>query len=281
MLTGKPKSNFDMVIPWESNLCITKCIFLLINRRKVEVVIMHYIYCFKNKINGHKYVGQTNNLGVRYSAHKSQAFNPNSKDYNCLFHQKIREYGLENFEFYVLEEIDSNDSDFIDYREQFWIQEENSWCRGGQGYNQTSGGTQYKKSLSISDETIVAIKHLLKTTDISFNEIATRFNTYRECIARINTGKYAFDVNEAYPLRMTREWHQIQNDVKIDIANALLNTKMTQKDIAKKYQVSVHLVANINQGNSNLQGDYVYPLRPLRADATRANKYVKKANSKT
>ena len=180
-----------------------------------------------------------------------------------------------------MEEIDSDDSDFIDYREQFWIQEENSWCRGGQGYNQTSGGTQYKKSLSISDETIIAIKHLLKTTDISFNEIATRFNTYRECIARINTGKYAFDVNEAYPLRITREWHQIQNDVKIDIANALLNTKMTQKDIAKKYQVSVHLVANINQGNSNLQGDYVYPLRPLRADATRANKYVKKANSKT
>lgn len=32
---------------------------------------MHYIYCYKNKINGHKYIGQTNNLGVRYSAHKS------------------------------------------------------------------------------------------------------------------------------------------------------------------------------------------------------------------
>ena len=65
MLTGKPKSK-DMVIPWEISLYITKCIFLLKNRRKMEVDIMHYIYCYRNKINGHKYVGQTNNLGVRY-----------------------------------------------------------------------------------------------------------------------------------------------------------------------------------------------------------------------
>ena len=123
---------------------------------------MHYIYCYRNKINGHKYIGQTNNLGVRYSAHKSQAYNPNSKDYNCLFHQKIREYGLDNFDFYTLEEIDCEDSEFIDYREQFWIQEENSWCRNGKGYNQTSGGKQFKKNLSISDEQIVEIKSLLK-----------------------------------------------------------------------------------------------------------------------
>lgn len=50
---------------------------------------MNFIYCYENKLNHHKYVGQTNNLKVRYSAHKSQAFNPNSKDYNCLFHKKF------------------------------------------------------------------------------------------------------------------------------------------------------------------------------------------------
>ena len=51
---------------------------------------MNYIYCYENKINHHRYIGQTNNLKVRYAAHKSQAYNPNSKDYNSLFHQKIR-----------------------------------------------------------------------------------------------------------------------------------------------------------------------------------------------
>lgn len=241
---------------------------------------MHYIYCYRNKINGHKYVGQTNNLGVRYSAHKSQAYNLNSKDYNCLFHQKIREYGLENFEFYVLEEIDNDDSEYIDYREKFWIQEENSWCRDGMGYNQNTGGSQFKKSLSISDQDILEIKNLLKTTNMSFADIADKFSTYRECISRINTGKYAFDASEAYPIRITREWKEVTQDIKVDIANALLNTKMTQKDIAEKYGVSTHLVANINQGNSNLQGEYHYPLRKLRKDASRANKYVENANNK-
>ena len=84
---------------------------------------MNYIYCYENKINHHRYIGQTNNLKVRYAAHKSQAYNPNSKDYNSLFHQKIRQYGLDNFNFYTLEEIDNNDSDYIDFREQFWIKE--------------------------------------------------------------------------------------------------------------------------------------------------------------
>ena len=98
---------------------------------------MNYIYCFENKINGHKYIGQTNDLKVRYNAHKSQAYNSNSKDYDCLFHKKIREYGLENFDFYVLEEIDdSKDEDYIDFAESFWIDKLKSWCRYGKGYNQ-------------------------------------------------------------------------------------------------------------------------------------------------
>ena len=239
---------------------------------------MHYIYCYKNKINGHKYIGQTNNLKVRYSAHKSQAYNPNSKDYNCLFHQKIREYGLENFEFYVLEEIDKEDNEYVNEREQYWIQKENSLCRYGQGYNQNTGGVQYKKSLSLNDEDILQIKNLLKTTNISFTEIAEKFYTYRECIARINTGIYAFDNNENYPLRVTREWKEVAQDIKVKIADELINSNISQKELAKKYGVSTHLIANINQGNSNLQGNYTYPLRKLRKDATRANKYVEKAN---
>ena len=170
---------------------------------------MHYIYCYENKINHHKYVGQTNNLKVRYSAHESQSSNPNSKDYNCLFHKKIREYGLSNFDFYVLEEIGSDDGEYVDYREAFWIEQTNSWCRNGCGYNETTGGSQYKKSLSISDEDIKKIKELLETTEISFAEMAEQFNTYRECIARINKGAYAYEIGRNYPIRMTRDWKEI------------------------------------------------------------------------
>lgn len=51
---------------------------------------MYYIYCYKNKLNGHKYVGQTNNVQRRIKEHRSAAFNENSDDYNNLFHSKIR-----------------------------------------------------------------------------------------------------------------------------------------------------------------------------------------------
>lgn len=230
---------------------------------------MNYIYCYKNKINDHKYIGQTNNLSVRYSAHKSQAYNPNSKDYNCLFHKKIREYGLENFEFYVLEEIEDKDSDYVDYREQFWIEEFKTWCRYNTGYNQTTGGRQFKKAIALDEDSIVKIKELLKTTDSTLQDIANQFNTYRECISRINTGRYSFSSDEIYPLRVTRDWKQVPQEVKEEIADLLINTKITCKEIAQKYSISEHLISLINTGNSNLEGNYSYPLRKANQHLTK------------
>lgn len=198
---------------------------------------------------------------MRYSAHESQSGNPNSKDYNCLFHKKIREYGLANFEFYVLEEIDSEDGDYIDYREAFWIEQVNSWCRNGQGYNETTGGSQYRKSLTVGDDDIQKIKVLLETTEISFTEMAEQFNTYRECIARINKGIYAYEADRSYPIRITRDWKEISQEIKTRIAQEIITTKTPLKDIAKKYSISYHTINLLNQGKSNLQGGYTYPLR--------------------
>ena len=223
---------------------------------------MKYIYCYENKLNGHKYIGQTNNLKNRYSAHKSQSYNQNSKDYNCLFHKKIRQYGLENFEFYVLEEINEEYGDeYVDYREQFWIEKLNSWCRYGQGYNEITGGKQFKKNITVSDEQIKEIKFLLETTDLPLQEIAKNFNTYRECISRINNGRYAYEENRNYPIRVTRNWKQIPQEIKEEIALLLRDSKMSFEDMAKKYQISEHSISNINSGLSNLQGEFTYPIR--------------------
>lgn len=222
---------------------------------------MNFIYCYENKLNHHKYVGQTNNLKVRYSAHKSQAFNPNSKDYNCLFHKKIRQYGLENFDFYCLEEINSNDQEYIDSRESYWIKLLNSWCRYGEGYNETTGGKQFKKNLSISDEQLEEIKSLIKNSDLEFAKIAEKFNIYRDFISRINIGRYGFDEKETYPLRVTRDWREVPQEVKLQIAREILETSIPLQEIANRYKVSKHLVQQINSGESNLESDLVFPLR--------------------
>lgn len=252
-----------MVIPWEIIFYTVSLILSLINESKCEKRSdkMNFIYCYENKLNHHKYVGQTNNLKVRYSAHKSQAFNPNSKDYNCLFHKKIRQYGLENFDFYCLEEINSNDQEYIDSRESYWIKLLNSWCRYGEGYNETTGGKQFKKNLSISDEQLEEIKSLIKNSDLEFAKIAEKFNIYRDFISRINIGRYGFDEKETYPLRVTRDWREVPQEVKLQIAREILETSIPLQEIANRYKVSKHLVQQINSGESNLESDLVFPLR--------------------
>ena len=114
---------------------------------------MNYIYCYTNKINGKKYVGQTNNIERRKREHISVAFNPNSKDYEYLFHKKLREYGLDNFIFSILEETTE---DKVNEAEQFWIKELHSYVQEN-GYNLTLGGGQLC-SVSLYDSDIKNIK---------------------------------------------------------------------------------------------------------------------------
>lgn len=89
------------------------------------------IYCYTNKINGKKYVGQSINLHLR---HKRMNYKNNP-----AFSSAISKYGLENFE---VEQL--ND------REVFWIKEFRTFPPSlGFGYNLTSGGLRCE----VSEET--------------------------------------------------------------------------------------------------------------------------------
>ena len=113
---------------------------------------MNYIYCYTNKINGHKYVGKTNNLERRKREHKSNANNPLSKEYNYLFHRKLREYGEENFIFSILQKLE--DSEDINKAECFWIEQLKTFVGDNQGgYNLTRGGEEIS-SICLYEENI-------------------------------------------------------------------------------------------------------------------------------
>lgn len=136
---------------------------------------MYYIYCYTNKINNHKYVGQTNNLKRRIREHSSAAFNPNASSYNDLIHKKIREYGEDNFQIDILEKGYTNDINIIpDYP---------------------------IRKITANEQRATKIKDLLSTTTYTNKEIAKIVNSSEETVRRINVGQTFKDSNLSYPLR--------------------------------------------------------------------------------
>lgn len=86
------------------------------------------IYKITNKVNGKKYVGQSNNISRRFSEH-------------CLRNEipvdvAIQKYGKDNFSFEVLEECSIEE---LNSKEVYWIEKENAFT---EGYNCNIGGEQ-------------------------------------------------------------------------------------------------------------------------------------------
>ena len=125
---------------------------------------MYVIYQYKNKINGHMYIGLTNNAKRRFLDHLSSSKNPKSKDYNNTIHKAIRKYGIENFDFNLIEEnIETLQK--AKEREQYWISFYNTY-NDRSHYNETPGGDMPgEKTVHLGEEHGMA---KLKQTDVEF-----------------------------------------------------------------------------------------------------------------
>lgn len=93
---------------------------------------MGIIYCYTNKINKKRYIGQTINPDQRQSQHKSTAFNKADASYNTPFHAAIRKYGWDNFNYEVLAS-DIDDFNTLNELEIYYINKYNS--KVPNGYN--------------------------------------------------------------------------------------------------------------------------------------------------
>lgn len=100
------------------------------------VVLTKGVYCIENKVNGKKYIGKSVNIEARLSTHKSYLKRVEYPKKHCNRHlwSSVRKYGLDNFKFYVIEELDSNDEGFFSDRELYWIDFYNTTDRN-YGYN--------------------------------------------------------------------------------------------------------------------------------------------------
>lgn len=76
------------------------------------------IYKITNQVTNKSYIGQSVCIEHRLESHKNAAFNPTSNCYDRPLYCDIREYGLNNFTFEVLEKCSDN---VLDEREIYYI----------------------------------------------------------------------------------------------------------------------------------------------------------------
>lgn len=130
------------------------------------------IYKITNKINNKVYIGQSKDIKFRWYRHRLAAFNKNYPQYNCLLYKAIRKYGLDNFNFEVVEECEEIE---LNNKEQYYISLYNS-SNIQFGYNMVTA-IQYSNNIPLTEEKVEEIRQLLLTSNLSQVEIASEFNT--------------------------------------------------------------------------------------------------------
>lgn len=119
------------------------------------------IYCIENKINHKKYIGQSVNIPERWKRH-IRSLNKNTHHNNFL-QEDWNLYGIENFDFFVLETCDRSDLDRLERKYISSLKTTNEEY----GYNLTSGGiTHYSPTEYVREkigETSKGRKHSMET----------------------------------------------------------------------------------------------------------------------
>ncbi len=89
---------------------------------------MQGIYKITNKANNHCYVGQSIDIENRFRTHINVLNNKNQASYNYPLYRAMRKYGINNFEFEVLEIVMQEDD--LTRREMYWYEKlEPEYCQ--------------------------------------------------------------------------------------------------------------------------------------------------------
>ena len=231
---------------------------------------MIYIYTYTNKINGHQYVGQTNNIQLRYNGHKSDSYNKNSHSYNYPLHNAIRKYGLENFKFEVIEEVETREE--ANKEEKKWIKELNSHISKG-GYNITFGGDGHEREKLTWEELkekgklftgyeIEDIQQRLVREE-KYDDIMKMYEPRltRTFLSNINQGVNFKNQALDYPLKKNFQGEgRFSREEVIEIKNEI-KKGIQYSEIAKKHNIkSQGFLSMINNGKYYYDSNETYPL---------------------
>ena len=204
------------------------------------------IYKITNKINGKIYIGQSVDIAKRWDEHRRAIHYVNEHTYNYPLYRAIRKYGLDNFDFCVIEICSSEK---LTDREQYWIDYYQS--KVPHGYNQEDAKDAKRGEKSnfavLSDKQAQEIVRLLQNTTMLMSEIAAIYNVSGTCIEDINKGRTRVQNNITYPIRSnTRNIaHRGEHNNFTHLNDALvmqIREEYVTKTIPELVQIYGHLV---------------------------------------
>lgn len=116
------------------------------------------IYGIRNTINNKIYIGKSKNILKRWASHKSELKREiKKKDTNRYLWSSVKKYGLNNFEFTIIEELPI-DEELFKIRELYWMDSFNS-CSRDFGYNLRRDS---KTKMIVHEETKALLRDSMK-----------------------------------------------------------------------------------------------------------------------
>ena len=170
-------------------------------KEKENLYMVGYIYMIRNKENGRVYVGKTmNRVKERVQRHFREALTTNNSNELA---KEIRKYGIESFEFDVLEEVHGNNREEVNDRlyklEMFYAEKYDCF---GKGYNYLKtrnkpnktgvekgrkfngkGGTGSKVKICMYDQKGNLVKKFNRVKDIT-EELDVHRSSVSNCLSR-------------------------------------------------------------------------------------------------
>lgn len=205
---------------------------------------IYSIYKSTNKINGKTYIGFDSNWPQRKQQHNRYCFNKNSGSYSCFFHNALRKYGIDNFEWEVI--YQSKDGQHcLKKMETHFIEQYNTF---NDGYNMTLGGEgvlgyklseESKNKISISKK---GTKASLETKKL-FSE--QRMGKNNPMFGKPNSGyKHTKEHKKYIANKLSKEW------LITDLHDKQYTIKNLQK-FCRENKLSQSSMVLVSQGKQN------------------------------
>ena len=169
------------------------------------------IYKITNKINGNSYIGLSVDIKRRWRAHYQRYKDEFNKEYEKVLYKAFRKYGIENFEFSIVEECPLEK---LREREKYWIAYFDTYHHG---YNSTEGGEdiipmpgEKHPNHKLTENDVIYIRELWASKTLSTREMYYEFQHIigKSGFKKIYTWQTWKNILPELNTEENRKWHR-------------------------------------------------------------------------